>query len=126
MRRPSWSYEGDCLRDNTFPMMESNCRPLPELFTTKLLEISAIFEYINSLLVKARIILIFRKKTSNIPVGNGSSLNIPITMKIIALTNRTLIETSVLLLYPLLYYLIFKSPLLCTSSWRFEICLPSL
>jgi hypothetical protein len=36
------------------------------------------------------------KKTSNIPVDNGSSLNIPITVKIIALTNITLIETSVL------------------------------
>jgi hypothetical protein len=30
------------------------------------------------------------------PVDNGSSLNIPIIVKIIALTNRTLIETSVL------------------------------
>jgi hypothetical protein len=68
----------------------------------------------------------FRKKTSNIPVDNGSSLNIPITIKIIVLTNRTLIETSVLLLYLLLYYLIFNPPLLCTSSWRFEIRLPSL
>jgi hypothetical protein len=38
----------------------------------------------------------FRKKLSNIPVDNGSSLNIPITIKIIALTNRTLIEASVL------------------------------
>jgi hypothetical protein len=60
------------------------------------MKITAIFEYINSLLVKARIILIFRKKKSNIPVDNGSSLNVPITIKIIALTNRTLIETSVL------------------------------
>jgi hypothetical protein len=69
---------------------------------------------------------IFQKKTSNMPVDNGSSLNIPITIKIIALANRTLIETSVLLLYLLLYYLIFNPPLLCTSSWLFEICLPSL
>jgi hypothetical protein len=68
----------------------------------------------------------FRKKTSNIPVDNGSSLNIPITIKIIALANITLIETSVLVVYLLLYYLIFNSPLLCTSSWRFEIRLPSL
>jgi hypothetical protein len=37
----------------------------------------------------------FGKKMSNIPVGNGSSLNVPITIKIIALTNITLIETSV-------------------------------
>jgi hypothetical protein len=65
-----------------------------------------------------------RKNTSMMPVGNGSSLNIPITIKIIALTNRTLIETSVLVLYLLLHYLIFNPPLLCTSSWRFEIRLP--
>jgi hypothetical protein len=38
----------------------------------------------------------FRKKRSNIPVDNGSSRNIPITIEIIALTNITLIETSVL------------------------------
>jgi hypothetical protein len=43
------------------------------------------------------IIGIFGKKTSNIPVDNGSSLNIPITINIIALTYITLIETSVLL-----------------------------
>jgi hypothetical protein len=36
----------------------------------------------------------FRKNMSKIPVDNGSSLNIPITIKIIALTNITLIETS--------------------------------
>jgi hypothetical protein len=68
----------------------------------------------------------FRKKTSNIPVDNESSLNIPITIKIIELANITLIETSVSVVYLLLYYLIFNPPLLCTSSWRFEICLPSL
>jgi hypothetical protein len=34
---------------------------------------------------------LFGKKTSNIPVDNGSSLNIPITIKIIALTNLTLV-----------------------------------
>jgi hypothetical protein len=38
----------------------------------------------------------FRKKTSNISVDNGSSLNIPITIEIIALANIILIETSVL------------------------------
>jgi hypothetical protein len=57
---------------------------------------------------------------------NRNPVNIPITIKIIALTNRTLIETSVLVVYLFLYYLIFNPPLLCTSSWRFEICLPSL
>jgi hypothetical protein len=36
------------------------------------------------------------KKTSNIPVDNGSSLNIPVKIKIIALSNITLIETYVL------------------------------
>jgi hypothetical protein len=68
----------------------------------------------------------FRRKMSNIPVDNGSSLNIPITIKIIALTNRTLIETSVLVVYLILYYMIFNPPLLCTSSWQFENRLPSL
>jgi hypothetical protein len=95
-------------------------------FVWKLLKFMAIFKYKNSLLVKARIILIFRKKTSNIPVNNGSSLNISITIKIIALTSRTLIETSVLLLYLLLYYLIFNLSLLCTSCGDSKICLPSL
>ena len=38
----------------------------------------------------------FEKNASYIPVGNGSSLNIPITITIIALTNITIIETSVL------------------------------
>jgi hypothetical protein len=33
----------------------------------------------------------FGKKKSNIPVDNGSSLNIPITIKIIAIANVTLI-----------------------------------
>jgi hypothetical protein len=43
----------------------------------------------------------FRKNMSNIPGDNGSSLNIPITIKIIALTNITLIiETSVSVVYP--------------------------
>ena len=54
------------------------------------------------------------------PVDNELSLNIPITVKITTLTNRTLIETSLLVLCLLLYYLIFNPPLLCTSSWRFE------
>jgi hypothetical protein len=59
-------------------------------------KITAIFEYINSLLVKETHDPIFQKKTSNKPVDNGSSLNRPITVKIIALTSRILIETSVL------------------------------
>jgi hypothetical protein len=37
----------------------------------------------------------FQKNKSKIPVDNGSSLNIPITVKIIALTYIALIETSV-------------------------------
>jgi hypothetical protein len=68
----------------------------------------------------------FGKKTSKITVDNGSSLNIPITIKIIASTKITLIDTSVLLLYLLLYYLIFNHPLLCTSCGDSKICLPSL
>jgi hypothetical protein len=68
----------------------------------------------------------FRKKTSNISVDNGSSLNIPITIKIIALANITLIETSVLVVYLLLYHLIFNLPLLCTSCGDSKIRLPYL
>ena len=60
------------------------------------------------------------------PVDNGCSLDETITVKIITLTNVTLIESSVPVLYLLIYYLIFNFPLLCTSSWRFEICLPSI
>jgi hypothetical protein len=37
---------------------------------------------------------------SKIPGDNGSSLNITITIKINALINITLIETSVLAVYP--------------------------
>ena len=51
--------------------------------------------------------------TGCIGTDNGSSLNIPITIKFIALTNITIIETSVVALYLLLYYLIFNLPLLC-------------
>jgi hypothetical protein len=60
------------------------------------MNIRPIFDYINSLLVKDTHDRIFGKKTSNMPIDNGSSLNIPITIKSIALTNITLIETSVL------------------------------
>jgi hypothetical protein len=42
----------------------------------------------------------FRKNMSNIPGDNGSSLNKLVTIKITALTNGTLIETSVLAVYP--------------------------
>jgi hypothetical protein len=42
----------------------------------------------------------FRKNMSKIPADNGSSLNKLITIKIIALTNITLIETPVSVLYP--------------------------
>ena len=41
----------------------------------------------------------FFENMSYIPVDNGSSLTITITIKIIALTNRTIIKTSVLVLY---------------------------
>ena len=88
--------------------------------------IGSIFRYLNSLLVKDTHDRIFRKNTSYIPSDNGSSFNIPITIKIIALSNITVIETSVLALYLSLHYLFFNLPLLCTSSWRFEICLPPI
>ena len=86
--------------------------------------IGSIFKYLSSLLVKDTHDRIFRKNTSYIPVDNGSSLNVTISIRIIALTNITLIETSVLVLYLSIHSLIFNFPLLCTSSWRFEICLP--
>jgi hypothetical protein len=41
-----------------------------------------------------------RKNMSNIPGDNGSSLNKLITLNIFALTNITLIETSVPVVYP--------------------------
>jgi hypothetical protein len=63
------------------------------------LKIRAIFKDINSLLEKRHMIEYFRKNMSNIPGDNGSSLNVTITIKIIALTNVTLIETSVLAVY---------------------------
>jgi hypothetical protein len=88
--------------------------------------IGSIFKYLSSLLVKDTHDRIFRKNTSYIPVDNGSSLNVTIRIKIIALTNITVIETSVLALYLLVHYLIFNIPLLCTSSWRFEIRLPPI
>jgi hypothetical protein len=81
---------------------------------------------INSLLVIETHDTIFSKKTSNIFGDNGSSLNIPITIKIIAFTNITLLETSVLVVYLLLYYLNLKSSSLIHLLWQFEICLPSL
>ena len=46
----------------------------------------AIFEYLNSLLVKDTHDQIFRKDTSYIPGDNGSSLNVTITITIIVLT----------------------------------------
>jgi hypothetical protein len=68
----------------------------------------------------------FRKKTSNIPVDNGSSFKAIIIKLTRRFINITLIETSVLVVDLLLYYLIFNPSLLCTSSWQFEIRLPSL
>ena len=80
--------------------MESNCWPQYGSFELNQLKIRAIFKHINSLLGKRHMIEYFRKNMSNIPGDNGSSLNITITLKIIALTNITLIETSVLAVYP--------------------------
>jgi hypothetical protein len=80
--------------------MESNCRPQLGSFELKLLKIWVNFKYINSLLDKRRMIGYFRKNMSKIPGDDGSSLNKLITLKIIALTNITLIETSVSVVYP--------------------------
>ena len=88
--------------------------------------IGSIFNYLNSVLVKDTHDRIFRRYTSNTPVDNESSLNITIRLKIIEIANITVIKTSVLALYLLVHYLIFNLPLLCTSSWRFEIRLPPI
>jgi hypothetical protein len=63
---------------------------------------------------------------SKIPVDNGSSLNKLITLKVISLTNITLIETSVPVVYLLVYYSIYYPPLLCTSCDVSKICLPPI
>jgi hypothetical protein len=77
--------------------MESNCRSHFKLFELNQLKIWANFKHINFLLGKRHMIRHFQKNLSKIPVDNGSSLNKLITLKIIALTNITLIiETSVL------------------------------
>jgi hypothetical protein len=68
----------------------------------------------------------FKKNMSKIPVDNGSSLNKLIAIKIIALTNITLIETSVLVVYPSLVYSIYYPPLLCTYCDVSKICLPPM
>jgi hypothetical protein len=68
----------------------------------------------------------FRKNMSKIPDDNGSSLNKLITLKIIALKNVTLIETSVSVVYLLVYYSIYYPPLLCTSCDVSKICLPPM
>ena len=49
-------------------------------------------------------ISIFVPNTSDMPVDNECSLNIPITRKIIALTNITVIKTSVSALYLSIHY----------------------
>jgi hypothetical protein len=41
MKQPFWSNEGDCLRDNTFPIIELNKRQLLK-FESKLLKIRQI------------------------------------------------------------------------------------
>jgi hypothetical protein len=80
--------------------MESNCRSQYGSFELTQLKIRAIFKDINSLLEKRHMIEYFRKNMSKIPGDNGSSLNKLIKIKIIALTNITLIETSVSVVYP--------------------------
>ena len=75
----------------------------------RLLEFASNFEYLKSLLVKDTHDRIFRKNTSYIPGDNGSSLNITIPIKIIALTNISIIKRTVLLLYLLVHYLFFNS-----------------
>jgi hypothetical protein len=63
-----------------------------------------------------------RTSTANKPLP----LNKLITIKIIALTNITMIETSVSVVYLLVYYSIYYPPLLCTSCDVSKICLPPI
>jgi hypothetical protein len=65
-----------------------------------LVKIRAKIKHIYSLLAKRRIMIgYFQKNMSKIPVDNESSLNVTVTLKIIALTYITLIETSVSVVY---------------------------
>ena len=84
------------------------------------------FEYVYSLSRRHEWFWFFQQYTSNMPVDNGSSPNITTGMKIIAYANIIVSVTSVLAVYLLVHYLIFNFPLLCTSSWRFEIRLPPM
>ena len=68
---------------------------------------------------------IFLKNTSNIPVGNGSSVKALIIKPTRPIIIITIIYTSVLVLYLLLYNSIRNPPLLCTSCDVSKICLPS-
>jgi hypothetical protein len=67
-----------------------------------------------------------QKNRSKAPGDNGSSLIKLITLKIIALTNITIIETSVPVVYLLVYYSIYYPPLLFTSCDVSKICLPPM
>jgi hypothetical protein len=67
------------------------CQPPLGSFELKLLKIWEIFKYLNSLSLRDTWYRYFRKNASKKPGDNGSFLNIPITIAIIALTNITLI-----------------------------------
>jgi hypothetical protein len=62
--------------------------------------LSNFYVYKLSLTKETHDTIFSKKNMSKIPGDNGSSLNIPITIKIIALPNITLIETSVSVVYP--------------------------
>ena len=114
--------DGNVLNRNSMDIVLFSIRLCNKIYIMVLLTrtknlgwIGSIFKYFSSLLVKDTHDRIFRKNTSYIPVDNGSSLNIPIPIKIIALANITVIETSVLVLYLSIHSLVFNLPLLCTS-----------
>jgi hypothetical protein len=72
--------------------MESNSRPqLRSVWLSQLL-IWAKIKHINSLLAKRHMIQYFRKNMSKIPGDNNNNIHI--------LTHITLIETSILAVYP--------------------------
>jgi hypothetical protein len=80
--------------------MDSNCRPKFSSFELYCLKFGQFLSIFTRLREETHDTIFQRKNISKIPVDNGSSLNKLITLKIIALTNITLIEKSVLAVYP--------------------------
>jgi hypothetical protein len=83
-------------------------------------------KYGIKLLASSRIIQVEAVENTRWISYNRNPDNKLITLNIIALTNITLIETSVSVFYLLAYYSIYYPPLLCTSWDVSKICLPPI